>query len=397
VLLDRLKKENGFKENKATLDYIVSLADSTLFEGNFTYNPEDKILKNELLLIGKRSISGTEFLAYTNGKKRYTQNVSPGHYMRLLYQTFADEQVLAYEESNLAEKHREYRMVVKEYREGLLLFQLMEENVWNKAQKDTVGLKAFFEQQSGQYKWDARAQLVMLESSNEEVIKKAILLLNEPRYPSKEPAVQDVTFNLNSSSLTTQDSLRLRTYVRSFIANNSLQMEITGYAVKKEKSAKGRNLATDRANEIVSVLRHYGIPADRLFTVPATLKKGQAEPGAIATLKVFSTSKKAIEQLANQSDPLALKVTEGKFQQKDLSALKRVNMEKGEYNFFENGRYVHLRILEIEPPRNKTLEEARGQAISDYQNKLDQDWISELRKKYPVKINEAEFQKLVKK
>ncbi len=397
VLIERLKRENGFKENKATLDYLVSLADSSLFEGNFNFNPQDKMIKNELLLIGNRSIPGTDFLTYTQGKKRYTQNVSPGHYMRLLYQTYAEEQVLAYEESSLADKHKDYRMVVKEYREGLLLFQLMEENVWNKAQKDTVGLKAFFEQQSGQYRWESRAQVVMLESSNEEVMKKSIQLLNEPRYPSKEPPVQDVSFTLNSSALSSQDSLRLRTYVRAFVSNAALQLEVTGFAGKKEKASKGRNLGLDRANEVINVLRFYGIPVDRMTATAPVLKKGQAEPGPIANLKVYSTSKKAIEQLANQADPLALKVTEGKYQQKDLAQLKQVNMEKGEYNFLENGRYIHIRILEVEPPRSKTLDEARGQAISDYQNKLDQDWIAELRKKYPVKISELEFQKLVKK
>jgi peptidyl-prolyl cis-trans isomerase SurA len=49
------------------------------------------------------------------------------------------------------------------------------------------------------------------------------------------------------------------------------------------------------------------------------------------------------------------------------------------------------------PAGPKTLAEARGQATSDYQTYLEKEWIAQLRQQYPVKVNEAELNKLVTK
>jgi len=69
----------------------------------------------------------------------------------------------------------------------------------------------------------------------------------------------------------------------------------------------------------------------------------------------------------------------------------------GECTFDKNNRYYLVIIDKIDPPRNKTFEEARGMIISDYQTYLESQWIEELRKKYPVSVNDVELQKLVKK
>ncbi|MFC3562017.1 hypothetical protein [Pedobacter jamesrossensis] len=45
---------------------------------------------------------------------------------------------------------------------------------------------------------------------------------------------------------------------------------------------------------------------------------------------------------------------------------------------------------------NKQLSEIRGEVIADYQQKLEEDWLKNLREKYPVKINENELKKLAK-
>jgi peptidyl-prolyl cis-trans isomerase SurA len=56
-----------------------------------------------------------------------------------------------------------------------------------------------------------------------------------------------------------------------------------------------------------------------------------------------------------------------------------------------------VHISSIEKPRIKTFEEARGLVISDYQSYLEKEWLDELAKKYPVKLQEEELKKLIKK
>ena len=91
-------------------------------------------------------------------------------YVDELYGSFKEECIVAYEESHLEEKYLDYRMLVKEYREGILLFQLMEDEVWSKAAKDTVGLKSFFEDNLDKYQWADRVKATVYNASNAEVL-----------------------------------------------------------------------------------------------------------------------------------------------------------------------------------------------------------------------------------
>lgn len=70
-----------------------------------------------------------------------------------------DEELEAFERDGLKEKHPRYRALLKEYRDGILLFELMEEKVWQKALEDTVGLKGFYEANKENYRWDQRLDL----------------------------------------------------------------------------------------------------------------------------------------------------------------------------------------------------------------------------------------------
>lgn len=70
-----------------------------------------------------------------------------------------DEELEAYERDRLKDKHPQYRALLKEYRDGILLFELMEDKVWEKALEDTVGLKGFYEANKADYRWDERLDL----------------------------------------------------------------------------------------------------------------------------------------------------------------------------------------------------------------------------------------------
>jgi peptidyl-prolyl cis-trans isomerase SurA len=61
-----------------------------------------------------------------------------------LYIDFINQSIMNYYKSNLLSENQEYRYVYNEYKEGLLLFDLMESEVWNKAKDDTLGLKKYF-------------------------------------------------------------------------------------------------------------------------------------------------------------------------------------------------------------------------------------------------------------
>ncbi len=65
------------------------------------------------------------------------------------------EIVLEYEKQQLEKNNKDFGNLVHEYRDGMLLFEISNRNVWQKAQTDTEGLKSYFEAHRSEYKWDA--------------------------------------------------------------------------------------------------------------------------------------------------------------------------------------------------------------------------------------------------
>ncbi len=65
-----------------------------------------------------------------------------------------DAKTLEYEASILPSKHADFRNLINEYRDGMLLFEISNRNVWEKASKDKEGLEAFFQKNKYKYSWD---------------------------------------------------------------------------------------------------------------------------------------------------------------------------------------------------------------------------------------------------
>ena len=86
----------------------------------------------------------------------------------------SDEEVRAYADAHLEEKYEDLRNLVKEYHDGILLFDVSLREVWDKANQDTEGLQAYFKANKKQYTWDApRFKGHMIYAKNEVAAKVA--------------------------------------------------------------------------------------------------------------------------------------------------------------------------------------------------------------------------------
>ena len=83
-----------------------------------------------------------------------------------------------------------------------------------------------------------------------------------------------------------------------------------------------------------------------------------------------------------------VRVESGYFKKEDKAVLQKVAWEKGLYSVENNGMYYLAWLKEVLAPGVMSFEEARAAIISDFQSATEKKWLDQLKKKYPVKVNE---------
>ena len=289
-------------------------------------------------------------------------------------------------------------MLLKEYHDGILLFQLMEEKVWNKAVQDTAGLHKYYNDNASKYHWNERAHAYVISAVDQATLDQVKLDLQKKVFPVSDYTFDKIGFDKNSAKLNTSSKTQLDKLALLLGKDSNLSTVINLGRENKETI----NTSNLRKDSIISYLNNHGIASSRItFTEAATapIRKTEAQSQAdrFAEIHLFTNSKKYLENIYNQKTPLTLQVTENMYPKNENELINKCTWAVGECTFDKNNRYYLVIIDKIDPPRNKTFEEARGMIISDYQTYLESQWIEELRKKYPVSVNDVELQKLVKK
>jgi peptidyl-prolyl cis-trans isomerase SurA len=155
AVLNRVKKDYGFKENRKALTSVENMLDSTLVEGKWNADVASE-LKETLFSLGKKNYTQADFAAYIASHQARRKPDALVAIMNGLYSQYVNESLLAYEEERLSDKYPEYKALLREYRDGILLFDLTDDKVWSKAVKDTAGLKAFHAKNGDKFMWEKR-------------------------------------------------------------------------------------------------------------------------------------------------------------------------------------------------------------------------------------------------
>lgn len=87
---------------------------------------------------------------------------------------YAEERLLAYENTQLERKYPEFRRLVNEYRDGILLFDLTDKKIWTRSMKDTLGLQNYYEAHKGNYRWNTRYDYTIYDCENKKMAKKVL-------------------------------------------------------------------------------------------------------------------------------------------------------------------------------------------------------------------------------
>lgn len=172
AVLKRLKKENKYKENVKEKDAFIATIDSTLKEGEYVV-AENIDTNKTLFKLNKQEYKVADFIEYIKKNESSQPFMSEMAYAYQLYDGFVKESVFAYEDARLEEKYPDFKLLVQEYHDGILLFDLMEKNVWKKAEIDTAGIKIFYEESKDNYMWGDRVKTLVITVNNADNLARA--------------------------------------------------------------------------------------------------------------------------------------------------------------------------------------------------------------------------------
>jgi peptidyl-prolyl cis-trans isomerase SurA len=277
--VNKVKQDYGFKEKRKSLAPVRALVDSTILVGNWRPGNTDA-LKKWLFKVGKTKYTQNEFIQFLRATQGRTPETSVDLYVNKRYQLFVDKSVVDYEDARLEGKYEDFRLLMKEYRDGILLFELTDQKVWSKAVEDTAGLRAYYDGHMDDFMYTER--------------------LKGPVYRCKDMETANM----------------VRAMVLSGKTNEEIEAEVN----------KDTQLA--------------------LTIINSTLEKQDGELSGMVDFKV------------------------------GVSDIHEVD-----------GNYSFMKVEEILSPSHKPFEKIKGLVTAAYQNKLEKEWISELREKYTVEVD----------
>ena len=189
VFFENVKRKNSYKEYPANVqevtDVLLKLLDTGKSAGMFTADLFSKMNKPVFEIKGQQYLQ-SDMMAFAMSITRGRIVGSKERFMKDLFKHYANTVVQDVEEHNLVQDNPEFRAQMEEYRDGIMLFELMNRNVWGKASKDTAGLNSFYGAHKQDYVWKAGYRGAIYKFKNEAAMKAGMKVLNRKSFTDED-------------------------------------------------------------------------------------------------------------------------------------------------------------------------------------------------------------------
>jgi peptidyl-prolyl cis-trans isomerase SurA len=177
-LIARVKTENKFTEMPMAKAEFAKVIDSTYFQGKWMAT-KAKGMNKVMFTLGTTSYTQQDFAIWLEAHQVRRSKTDPKTVVDEAYKQFVDEACVAFEDSQLETKYPDFKNLMQEYRDGILLFDLMDKKVWSKAVKDTTGLRAYYDANKTKYMWEERADASVYSCKDMATAKKLHKMLKK--------------------------------------------------------------------------------------------------------------------------------------------------------------------------------------------------------------------------
>ena len=169
--MKRLKSEYDFAIDERWLGRTMNLVDKNAF-GTGTWEIPTLSRDRVVATFANEKIYQSEVLEFWAKNQNQSSEAVRVEFLRVLFNAYSNDRMIAYEDGQLESKHADFRNLVREYKEGILLFDLTQEAVWNKAAQDSAGIANHYELIKEDYRWEDRVQATYWVTTDEKLAKK---------------------------------------------------------------------------------------------------------------------------------------------------------------------------------------------------------------------------------
>ncbi len=169
ALATKRRKDFGFEEIAENKRFIFDLADTMLTKGKWQYKGDKASLAKPIFRIQSKNVTIGEFVTYVKVHQAQSTMIPDAH-INQLYNFFVDDVITLVEEENLIRDKPEFKNLLTEYREGILFFEIMEKEIWNKASQDTSGQRGFYERNKPKYVGGNRVEARIFSTPDKNLI-----------------------------------------------------------------------------------------------------------------------------------------------------------------------------------------------------------------------------------
>lgn len=239
--IEKLKKEYNYSEpnHEKVMAWFNKNMDSSIYKGEFDAG---KLKTNAVMFsLAGKNYTEKDFVTYMNENPRNSRGTALSDVAKKQFKEWTNSTVVDYEKSRLDVKYPEYKALMKEYHDGILLYEVMSDKVWNKAMTDTVGLKAFYEANKANYVWGKRYDCTVYETMSQDVAKKVYKLAK------KKLAADSIASIINKN---TELNLKVRSGKFELSKTPYLEKQPLKKGVNKPYVFDGKNYVV-KLNEVI--------------------------------------------------------------------------------------------------------------------------------------------------
>lgn len=188
----------GFRENESAVAALRPILNRQFAQGTgggLRPLDDSRLMDSVLFNIQEDTFPVRSFVGFIE-KSNDRLTASDGNYFDPWYSRYKEVSLDAKEEQELLDNNKAYSLLVGEYREGILLFSIMNELVWQKALMDSIGQLEYYKTHIDRYQWPERVQALLVIMSDDSQLPKVRRFLSGKVYhKTLKPKLEDQFLN----------------------------------------------------------------------------------------------------------------------------------------------------------------------------------------------------------